>query len=202
MNNKHTPNDKFSLSKNGQLRYFPDFLSMNEATSLYVRLCNDVSWQEESIMLFGQVRKVPRLIAFYGDEAVTYTYSKRLHTATRWSDVLLSLKGRIEAMTKERFNSVLCNYYRDGGDAMGWHADNERELGVDPFIASLSFGVTRKFKVRHNRTKEQYSLMLEGGSLLLMSGKFQQHWQHSMPRSRKIHDGRINLTFRQVSTFR
>ena len=198
MNCMRSIDEDFSFSENGRLNYYSTFIPTEESALWYERLLTNVLWEEEFIVLFGQSKKVPRLIAFYGDEAVTYRYSNRQHRAQPWLPMLLELKQRVEAVVGENFNAVLCNYYRDGMDSMGWHADNEPELGEDPLKASCTFGAARRFKIRHNFTKEQYNYELRSGSLLVMSGEFQQYWQHSIPRSRKVHDGRINLTFRQI----
>lgn len=175
------------------------FYPGESATALYRTLHKQIDWEQPQIKLFGKVHKVPRLTAFCGDSDVRYSYSGVVHRAKGWPKVLAGIRQDIEARTGHSFNSVLANYYRDGEDANGWHADDERELGVAPVIASLSLGVARDFQFRHKHLKQHnYCCELPGGSLLLMAGNMQAHWLHQLPRRKRIAGGRINLTFRQV----
>jgi alkylated DNA repair dioxygenase AlkB len=140
------------------------------------------------------------LVAWYGDPQASYRYSGIAHTPLPWLPLLAELKIQIELQSKQSFNSVLCNLYRSGQDSMGWHADKEPELGNNPYIASLSFGAARLFKFRHLKTKDTVDVILENGSLLLMGGELQYHWRHSLPKTTKVSEPRINLTFRKIVT--
>lgn len=158
----------------------------------YNQLLSDINWQEEAIRMFGKVHAVPRLIAYYGD--VPYRYAAIDHPAKPLPDLLKMLKQGVEAISGFPFNAALCNYYRHGQDSMGYHRDNEP--GIDTrCIASLSFGATRRFKMRHRTTKETITIDLTGGSLLLMLD-CQDQWEHMIPKTKKPVEGRINLTFR------
>ncbi|MCH9699370.1 MAG: alpha-ketoglutarate-dependent dioxygenase AlkB [Gammaproteobacteria bacterium] len=142
----------------------------------------------------------PRLVCWYGDPRATYCYSNVKHTPLPWTPCLQGLRQTISQFTGFKFNSVLGNLYHDGQDSMGWHADNEKQLGNNPVIASLSLGAKRLFKLRHNKTKLTIDIALENGSLLLMAGSLQHHWRHCLAKTRKPVDIRINLTFRYIQT--
>lgn len=180
------------------LSYWPGFLSAQEADFYLHTLQSSLAWQQDSIRLFGEFRKIPRLQAWYGDQGGAYSYSGTRLTASHWTPALESLRDRIEQATGHRFNSVLANLYRDGNDSMGWHADDEPELGDNPVIVSLTLGETRDFKLRHKTSKDQVKIALSSGSLLIMAGATQHCWQHSIAKSRKPCGVRINLTFRRV----
>lgn len=140
----------------------------------------------------------PRLEAWYGDAGASYSYSGLAHEPLPWTPELQRLRERVEVAAGTTFNSVLANLYRDGNDSNGWHADDESELGEQPVIASLSLGAARRFLLRHRASVERVEVVLEAGSLLLMRGKTQQCWKHSVPKQRTVHAPRINLTFRRV----
>jgi alkylated DNA repair dioxygenase AlkB len=145
--------------------------------------------------------KVPRLCSWCGDAGIVYRYSGTLHRADGWPRCVQSLRDQLRERLEIRFNFVLANLYRNGNDAMGWHADDERELGERPCIASLSFGAPRRFDLRaRDGSGRRASLMLESGSLLLMWGNSQRYWQHALPRTKQAVGSRINLTFRDVET--
>lgn len=180
------------------IRYWPGFLPPEEADALLVRLLNDISWQQDRIRLFGREHLIPRLQAFLADPGVDYTYSGLRMAGEPWLPALLPLKQRLEDLCRQPFNALLLNLYRDGQDCMGWHADNEAELGTNPTIASISLGAPRRFRLRHNASRDTHALTLEHGSLLLMAGPTQHHWQHSLPRTRRCQTPRINLTFRFI----
>lgn len=167
---------------------------------LYQQLCDEIDWQQPSVRLYGKSHPVPRLTAFYGDDGVEYRYSGLTHRADGWPSTLQTLNKRIDSLLKTGFNTVLLNRYRDGSDTMGFHADDEASLGANPVIASLSVGAERRFviKPRHNKTQGKRELVLQGGSLLIMAGKFQSEWLHGVPADKKQGEGRINLTFRKV----
>jgi len=188
----------FSLN-NATIDYKEDFLSVNESLQMYESFVSDVQWVHREIMIFGKRIKEPRLTAWYGDEEASYKYSGIELKPLPWYPKLLDLKKRIETFTEQPFNSVLFNWYRDGNDSMGWHSDDEKELGLNPVIASLSLGEARDFQFRrkddHNVKKQ---ITLKSGSLLVMSGEMQTYWQHQTPKRKRINEGRINLTFRKI----
>ncbi len=181
------------------LNYYQDFLTPNQADSYLQRLQHTLVWQQHSIWLFGRQVAIPRLQCWYGEPGLTYSYSGLLMTTRPWTPELDQLRRRIEQLHGYRFNAVLANLYRDGRDSVGWHADNEAELGDNPVIASLSLGSTRSFKLRRNDDhRQQHTIELEHGSVLLMSGSTQHHWQHCLPKRSRITEPRINLTFRLI----
>jgi alkylated DNA repair dioxygenase AlkB len=185
---------------NGWLDFDPHFLPPAEAEHFFQRLRTEIDWKEETILMFGKEVMQPRLVAWYGDPGTSYTYSGRTMHPRPWSPPLLDLKTRIEAVSGHAFNSVLLNLYRHGKDSMGWHSDNEPELGKNPFIASLSLGSARRFHLKHTSRSEveRIRLDLTHGSLLLMGGEMQHHWQHQISKTAKDVGERINLTFRLI----
>lgn len=181
-----------------QLHYHPGFLAREEADSLLAVLLDQVNWRQDRIRLFGREHLIPRLQAFLSDPGIHYTYSGLRLAGAPWLPALQPLKQRLEALCEQPFNALLLNLYRDGQDCMGWHADDEPELGQNPVIASVSLGAPRRFRLRHNRSRDTHALTLEHGSLLLMAGPTQHHWQHCLPRTRVCRSPRINLTFRLI----
>ncbi len=186
------------VSYHGSAQLFEQFLCQEEADALYTALLAQIAWREEVLSIYGRQVTVPRLVAWYGDPQLRYSYSGVCHEALPWLPELMVLKRGIESHCGGRFNGVLANLYRHGGDSMGWHADDEPELGSNPVIASLSLGQARRFKLRHKRTKEVVNVELGHGDLLLMAGELQHHWQHCVPKSRRAMGPRINLTFRRI----
>ena len=188
------------LLPGADLLFDPAFLPTSEAGRLLAQLTEEVAWEQRSIRLFGQEVPQPRLTAWYGDPAARYTYSGLSWEPRPWTPALLNLRHRLEAATSARFNSVLLNHYRDGRDSMGWHSDDEPELGPAPAIASLSLGATRRFRLRPRAglAHPPFGLDLPHGSLLLMRGPTQQHWQHALPKTARPVGPRLNLTFRWV----
>ena len=182
------------------LLFDPAFLAPAEAAALLVQLTAEVAWEQRAIRIFGQEMPQPRLTAWYGDLAARYTYSGLTWEPRPWTPALLALRQRVETATEARYNSVLLNLYRDGRDSMGWHADDEPELGPAPTIASLSLGATRRFRLRPRPglAHPPFSIDLPNGSLLLMRGPTQQHWQHALPKTVRPVGPRLNLTFRWV----
>jgi alkylated DNA repair dioxygenase AlkB len=176
------------------------FLAIDEADQLLESLIDQTPWQQPEVTLFGKKIKSPRLAAWYGDPAATYTYSGLVNEPLPWTPVLSELKKKVEHHCNQPFNSVLLNYYRDGNDAMGWHADNEPELGPAPTIVSLSLGQSRRFLLKHKRNKNipTTKIDLEHGSLLIMSGNTQRNWKHSISRTKRSVKERVNLTFRLI----
>ncbi|MDM9631998.1 alpha-ketoglutarate-dependent dioxygenase AlkB family protein [Robiginitalea aurantiaca] len=182
-----------------KLHYNPDFLSTREADSLFHNLLHSVSWKEDSIRIFGKTYMQPRLTALFGEEGKSYSYSGIQMDPIPFTRELADLKTRIETSSGERFTTCLLNLYRDGNDSNGWHADNEKELGKHPFIASVSLGATRIFHIKHRQDKKlRFRMQLLHGSLLLMGGPMQEFWLHQIPKSRQPLGKRINLTFRKI----
>ena len=186
------------VSQDGELFYLADFLSPPDAVECFARLRDELDWQQEVATLVGRRVPIPRLVYWYGDEGSVYQYSGLTHYPQAWTETLFGLKQSMENASGHGFNSVLGNLYRDGQDSMGWHADREKVLGINPFIASLSLGAERLFKMRHNKTGETLDIPLASGSLLLMGGSLQHHWRHCVPKSRQPLSARINLTFRNI----
>lgn len=164
---------------------------------VFGRLLNETPWRQESVVVYGKRHLQPRLTAWYGE--ASYTYSGLRLDPLPWTPLLLAIRTALEAASGRRFNSVLLNRYRDGQDSMGMHSDDEPELGAEPTIASLSYGTARTFVLRHKRNKQTVRLVLEEGSLLLMSGQLQQNWLHGINKSARALGERINLTFRYIA---
>ncbi|MBU3713737.1 MAG: alpha-ketoglutarate-dependent dioxygenase AlkB [Ferruginibacter sp.] len=179
---------------------YDDFFSTSESKMLFQNLLDKISWQQYDIRMFGRILNQPRLTAYYGDAQKPYAYSGLQLNPNPWNEDLLFIKSRIEAAAKVSFTSVLLNYYRDGKDSMGWHADDEKELGQNPVIGSVSFGETRPFQLRHLKRKEikRVDIPLTNGSFLLMKGTTQHFWQHQIPKTTRTLGPRINLTFRVI----
>jgi alkylated DNA repair dioxygenase AlkB len=198
----HNPSEELLLVQApGQMGVYPQWLSTNEADNLFQQLMRQIAWQEEWIQIYGRRVKVPRMVAWYGDSKAVYRYSGVIHHPSPWIDCLYSVKQQLESRFNVRFNSVLCNRYRDGLQAMGWHSDDEWELGPEPFIASLSLGASRFFDYRRKGSSEKFQRVeLHSGDLLLMRGVFQQFWQHRIPKQSRVKQTRINLTFRCITT--
>lgn len=172
------------------------FIPNRDADNLYHQLLDSTPWKQESIKIFGKQVPQPRLQAWYGER--DYQYSGLKLTPIPLPDFLLPLKQQCELAANQKFNSVLINLYRDGEDSMGWHQDNEPELGEKPVIASISLGAERKFSIKHLTTNEKHHFQLSHGSLLIMGGKMQHHWKHCLPKTRRAISSRINLTFRYI----
>ena len=186
--------------KDGNCVLVDSFLTVAEANSLFDSLIRNAEWHQPEISIFGRKVKSPRLSAWYGDNGAVYRYSGMVNQPLPWLHVLLPLKQSLEDYTGSTFNSVLLNLYRDGNDAMGWHADDEPELGSFPTIASVSLGGTRRFLMKHRKEPDLSSIRLDlsHGSLLVMSGATQSNWKHSISRTRASIEPRINLTFRHI----
>jgi alkylated DNA repair dioxygenase AlkB len=165
--------------------------------AILVQLIDETPWRAETVTVYGKQHLQPRLSAAYGD--APYTYSGLTIHPLPWTPLLLSIKEAVEAASAYKFNSVLLNYYRDGRDSMGMHSDNESELGRNPVVASVSFGATRTFILRHKASKQTCKLDLTDGCLLLMAGALQHHWQHGINKSAKNLGPRLNLTFRSIN---
>lgn len=192
---------------NGNLWYNPHFLPTNQANNLFTYLQSDknIAWRQDTIRMFGRQVLTPRLSAWYGNEGASYTYSGLQLQPNAWTAELLALKQAIEtvieteSVVQASFNSVLLNFYRNGQDSMGWHADDEPELGNMPTIASVSLGGDRRFLLRaKDNHSQKHEIVLSNGSLLIMSGNTQHYWQHAIPKTLRPTNARINLTFRQI----
>jgi alkylated DNA repair dioxygenase AlkB len=182
-----------------QLAYDPCWLDPGAADALFTVLHADIAWETHRLRLFGREIDAPRLSCWIGDPGANYTYSRVRFEPRPWPDALTSVRKRLHDQFGAPFNSVLANRYRDGRDSMGWHSDDEPELGPEPVIASLSLGTTRRFVLRHRQDKAQkFALDLGHGSLLTMGGATQRYWQHALPRSMRVSGERINLTFRCI----
>ncbi|GGD48722.1 alkylated DNA repair protein [Lacimicrobium alkaliphilum] len=181
-----------------ELTYVADFLPASEADSLLAVLQGTLAWRQDSIRIYGREVKIPRLQAWYGDMEASYKYSGLDMHPIPWTQALLDVKHACEQQSNSKFNAVLANYYRNGADGMGWHSDDEPELGSNPVIASVSLGQSRNMDFRHRQSGEKYRIELGHGSLLIMAGPTQQYWQHAVPKSRKALNERINLTFRHI----
>lgn len=180
------------LNDESRLLTIPDFLSWQESAALLKTLQEGCRWEQKPAV-FGHLQ--PRLTAACGDPGLTYRYSRTQHQADAWLPQLLEIRERLEQICG-RYNFCLLNRYRNGQDSMGWHADDEPEMG--PVIASLSVGATRRFRLRHNSSREVINIPISAGMLLIMAGKMQQYWQHDLPRTKVTVGERINLTFREV----
>jgi alkylated DNA repair dioxygenase AlkB len=184
--------------------YRENFLSQAEAARLRDWLLARAHWRSENLKMFGRSLAVPRRVCWYGDSGVSYHYSGASHLAEEWLRPLADIRRKLQRTLESQFNFVLLNHYRDGEDSMGWHSDDEDELGTEPLIASLSLGATRTFRVRQRcrgvggRRRSSWKLELANGSLLIMWGRAQSDYQHCVPKSRRLSELRINLTYRYV----
>jgi alkylated DNA repair dioxygenase AlkB len=186
------------LAHDGELFLVKGFYNSDIAQQLFDSLLQSLAWQEEQLFIYGRWVKVPRLMCWYADEGISYKYSGVNHQPLPWFKRLLLIKQNIESRYRCQFNSVLANLYRNGSDSVGCHADDEKELGKNPLIASLSLGEERLLKFRHSKSKEVVDVVLSNGDLLLMAGEIQHHWQHELPKTKKKKTERINLTFRNI----
>lgn len=201
------PGDLFGSSglqsiplKGGDVRYDPNIDLGTDPSALFLQLRDTVAWRQEEIVVWGKRHPQPRLIAWFGDEGKKYAYSGIYLSPEPWTPVLLRIREVVESATTHTFNSVLLNYYRDNRDSMGFHSDDEPELGPRPTIASVSLGTARTFLLRSKTDHPPVTkrLRLESGSLLVMAGDTQKNWKHGIDKETSPCGGRINLTFRQI----
>jgi alkylated DNA repair dioxygenase AlkB len=176
---------------------------IDDTDILYNTLLNELPWQSDIVTLFGKTHVTTRQIVWMGDKDANYQYSGHVRQTTPWSDVVFHVKQDVEQALSEigvmvNFNTCLLNYYPSGTDGMGYHADDEKELGHQPVIASLSLGATRKFVLKHKKTQDKVELHLESGQLVVMHGDTQKFWKHTITKTKKVSEGRISLTFRQM----
>ncbi|MFD2697404.1 alpha-ketoglutarate-dependent dioxygenase AlkB family protein [Mesonia sediminis] len=184
--------------KDGEYIYVPNFYKKELADKYLARLLSDIHWKQESMKMYGKEIPFPRLTAWYGDQDKPYSFSGITLQPHPWSPGLLKVKNDIEPIAGVSFNSVLLNRYRDGSDSISWHTDAEKELGKNPVIASVNFGAERKFQLKHIETKERIDIVLQHGSLLIMQGELQHYWKHQIPKSKRVKEERVNLTFRII----
>ncbi len=192
--------------------FIEHFFTPSVSDQFLMNLTHKIDWQQGEITMFGKRVLEPRLSAWYGDEGKSYTYSGKKQEPLPWHESLFLIKTEIEKQLQKTtsvdflflqnpaiFNSVLCNLYRNGNDSMGWHQDNEAPLGKNPLIASVNFGESRRFLFRRKEDKTvKHELLLTHGSLLIMAGAMQHHWQHAVPKEPRRTRPRINLTFRHI----
>ena len=186
------------LPVDGSAILHEQFLHPNDADHAFRDLFETTPWESHDIIVFGQKHREPRLSTWHGDEGVRYTYSNLERIPIGWTPVLQRLRESCERVCGATFNSVLVNLYRDGNDGVGWHADDERENGPQPVIASLSLGASRRFDFQHRVLKRVESVQLNAGDLIVMSGASQSHWVHRIAKTKRQVGPRINLTFRKV----
>ncbi|WDT67502.1 alpha-ketoglutarate-dependent dioxygenase AlkB family protein [Cloacibacterium sp. TD35] len=186
------------LPKDGTVHYYGKIFTEEQSEIYYVKLLKEINWQHDVVKIFGKEITTKRKVAFLGDEGVSYKYSGKNKIAENWLKFILEIKSTVEQISGEKFNACLLNYYHNGSEAMSWHSDNEKEILKHSAIASVSFGAERKFGFKHNFSKEEISLELENGSLLIMKDETQIYWKHKLYTNAKICEPRINLTFRTI----
>ncbi|MFC5283626.1 alpha-ketoglutarate-dependent dioxygenase AlkB family protein [Pedobacter alpinus] len=186
------------LPQDGIVNYYGQIMSVKAAQEYTIQLLNNIAWKNDEAIIYGKHIITKRKVAWYADSNFAYTYSKITREALPWTAELLTLKKLTEEITQKTFNSCLLNLYQTGEEGMAWHSDDEKSLGKDTAIASLSFGAERKFAFKHKKTQEKVELFLQNGSLLLMHGATQTNWLHRLPPTKKISLPRVNLTFRTI----
>jgi alkylated DNA repair dioxygenase AlkB len=186
------------LNTDGTVNYYGKILSSEEANRYFDLLMQNTQWEKDEVIIFGKHITTKRKVAWYGDSEYLYTYSNTTKQALAWTKELSELKQIVEEYAGIKFNSCLLNLYHNGNEGMGWHSDDEKTLGKNNTIASLSFGAEREFSFKHKQTKQTVSIVLEHGSLLIMKDATQSNWLHSLPKSKNITQPRINLTFRTI----
>ena len=195
---KNTP-EHLNL-KGGDVTYYPSLFSTEEASRYFDILFEETPWQQDDIKVFGKVYAQPRLTALYGNNGKPYSYSNITMYPHEYTFALSEIKNHVEKIAQVTFTTCLLNLYRNGKDSNGWHSDDEKELGLNPVIASVSFGVERIGKLREKENKKNtLKITLGSGSLLLMKGATQHNWQHQIPKTTREINPRINLTFRIIT---
>ena len=184
------------LPKDGIAIYHGVIIGEKEATQISKELLDTIPWKQDEVVMFGKKIMTKRKVAWYADVGITYTYAGVKKSGLQWTEPLLKIKQKVEAITGATYNACLLNLYHEGEEGMGWHRDNEKEIVAESSIASVSLGAARKFAFKHATTNERIDIELENGSLLDMKGAIQHHWYHSLPKSMRIKQLRINLTFR------
>jgi len=191
-------NDKNLLPYDGEALYYGHILNAEQCAMYYDALFNTIAWQHDQAIIYGKHFTTKRKVAWYGNEQYSYTYSNTTKQALTWTPELLELKQLVENISGTQFNSCLLNLYHNGDEGMAWHSDNEKALGKNTVIASVSLGAARKFSFKHKQTAEKRDILLDPGSLLVMRGTTQTHWLHRLPPTTKVKQPRINLTFRTI----
>jgi alkylated DNA repair dioxygenase AlkB len=186
------------LPYDGVVRYFGIIFDRAERALLMENLLKEVPWENDVTHMFGKRIVTARKVAWFSDRNTAYSYSGSVKIPHQWTETLLAIKERVEELTGEKYNSCLLNLYHHGGEGMGWHSDDEKSIEAGSSIASVSFGAERKFSFKHKTTKEVVSIVLENGSILDMRGETQQCWLHQLPKTKKVVQPRINLTFRKM----
>ncbi len=186
------------LPCDGTVNYHGCIFTADDERKYFDALLHHIPWQHDEVVIFGKRIVTAREVAWYGDSGFAYTYSGTTKQALPWTAELSELRHTVERLTGMHFNSCLLNLYHHGGEGMAWHSDDEKSLGEEPCIVSLSFGADRKFSFKHKRAKLTVSLILQSASLLVMKGATQANWLHSVPKSKKVTAPRINLTFRRM----
>lgn len=186
------------IVENGWYIWIPDFFNAIESEELFQTLYSDLPWKGGEIKLFGKTHEIPRKQVLFADKDLHYGYSGKQLNVSEWNQTVLNIKQKIESESNFEFNACLANLYRDGKDSNGWHADNEKELGKNPVIASISLGATRTFKLKHSKINEKVDFEMTSGSLLIMGGEIQHYWKHQIPKTKKEVGPRVNLTFRKL----
>jgi alkylated DNA repair dioxygenase AlkB len=186
------------LNRDGRVDYYGKITTNVEANLHFEILLQNIVWKNDEAIILGKHIITKRKTAWYGDSDYLYTYSNTTRRALPWTSELRDLKQLVEKLTETKFNSCLLNLYHDGNEGLAWHSDDEKVLRRNGTIASLSFGAERKFSLKHKKTKQTISIILEHGSLLVMKDETQVYWLHSLPKTKKIVMPRINLTFREI----
>jgi|TARA_B110000196_G_scaffold230924_1_gene199416 alkylated DNA repair dioxygenase AlkB len=189
---------QLSPDRQSEITFWPSWLGSTEADDLLAIAIDQVTWRQDNIHIAGKSIPIPRLQNWYGDPTTSYTYSRIKLQAVAFPPWMELLRRRVERQTGNCFNRTLVNYYRDGQDSVDWHADDERELGPEPIIASVSLGQERAFLLRHKTTKERLKINLPHGSLMMMGPGIQEHWHHSVAKDKNVVGPRINFTFRNM----
>lgn len=193
----HDP-DANLLPRDGIVRFFGAVMTAAAAEKCFATLRDTTPWRHDEVVIFGKRIVTAREVAWYADDGISYRYSGITKPGLAWTPDLLALKSLAESLTGHTYNSCLLNHYHGGSEGMGWHSDDEKSIVRDSAIASISLGAAREFRLKHKRTDERVSVLLESGTLLLMVGSTQRHWLHSIPKTKKVQAPRINLTFRSV----
>ena len=186
--------------KNLEIDIYQD-IGLEQKKELWFKSClNNLYWETGFIKIFGKSHQIPRLQAWYAEDGIEYKYSGKKLQRHNWNETLIDIKEEIESITSFKFNSVLANLYRNGDDSMGLHSDDEKELGINPVIASLSLGESRDIHFKHKNIKTSLDIPQTNGQLIVMYGQTQKYWKHEIKKTKKFKKPRINLTFRNIIT--
>ncbi len=183
------------LPYDGCVHYYGQVFNSDQAQHYFESLMEKIEWKHDEAVLYGKHYITKRKVAWYGNRPFDYTYSNTTKQALPWTETLKKIKSKVETLSGEKYNSCLLNLYHEGNEGMAYHSDDEKALGMQPIIASISLGAERKFLFKHKKTKQTVSIILEHGSLLLMKGDTQTNWMHRLPPTQKVTRPRINLTF-------